>query len=379
MDRKTINKLIKLGFTLITGFTLSACSMIPDIPKVPVPGMARLVGEEGLFKDRKGEYLEAQTIPRTRIPAHLDSFVIDDLMVIPQIDNPRQTAFIDAPRPISIGAREQRGVVIQRQGDENWIVVDASPSQVWPRVRDYWLRNNIQLAFENPTRGVMDTSWFVLDGNPVTKEKLRVTIEPGFQNDSAEIRLLHLGVSQALPTFEQVNWPDKSTDPLTEYDLLTSLSEYLAGVTDLYQASTISFLAENIDNAGKARIQQTPAGQRILHLEADYNRSWAAIGRALQRAGIEVAADNFDLGIYEVDYTIVEEEEEPGFFSKLVTLNGLFSRDEGAVYYPLKIQLLDLGDSVEVLVESTELLPVVNEESSEAASSLLQLIRNTIA
>src|SRR5690606_33168886 len=52
---------------------LGACSW--------VPGMNRLTGEEGVFRDRQGEYLEAETIPRTRIPDRYDSYVIDDLYV----------------------------------------------------------------------------------------------------------------------------------------------------------------------------------------------------------------------------------------------------------------------------------------------------------
>ena len=47
-------------------------------------------------------------------------------------------------------------------------------------------------------------------------------------------------------------------------------------VADLYQASTVSFLAENIDGRGKANILSTPGGKDILHLEAGFDRSWGS-------------------------------------------------------------------------------------------------------
>ena len=260
-------------------------------------------------------------------------------------------------------------------------MVDASPSEVWPRIRDYWTRNGIEIAVENPARGVLDTGWFILESNVLTKEKMRVSVEPGFQNDSAEIRLLHVSAVQAIPTIGQVNWPESSNDPEVEFDFLSELSNYLADVADLYQASSVSFLAENIDSQGKASLVSTPGGKELLRLEADYERSWAAIGRALERAGVEVVAESSELGVYEVDYVINEdvEDNEPGFFKKVVTLYGLLDRGEPQRFYPLKIQVLELNGEVEVLVESLELLPQPTGDFSEAENSLLRLIRNNIA
>jgi len=358
---------------------LSACSMFD---RVPIPGFDYIAGEEGLLRDRQGDYLEAEVLPPTRIPDRYDSYIIDDLMVIPPIpaSNTSQ-AFLKAPRPIPFSGRSERGVVIQRLEADSWIVVDVSPSEVWPRIRDYWTRNGIQVAFENPTRGVLDTSWFVLEGNTLTKEKMRVNIEPGFQNDSAEISLLHLSSPQAVPAIEQVNWPESSSDPDVEYDFLTDLSQYLADVADLYQASSVSFLAENIESRGKASLVRTPGGRQIMRLETNFERSWAAIGRALGRANIDIVADSKEQGIYEVDYVIGAEQEEdnPGIFNRIVTLNGLFSREDPVEYFPLKIRLLEVGGAVEVIIESLELQPQQSEGVDEAQNSLLRLLRSYIA
>jgi outer membrane protein assembly factor BamC len=356
---------------------LSSCSLVPD---VSVPGMNRIVGEEGVFRDRKGEYLEAQTIPRTEIPAGMDSFIIDDLLIIPEIpDNGRQS-FLDPPRPAELAGRTGREVIIQRMEQNAWIVVDVSPSQVWPRIRDYWTQREIDIAFENPTEGRMETAWFIEEGNVLTREKLRVTVTTGFQDNSAEIRLLQMQVPQATPVFEQVNWPATSMDSDVEYMELTEMSTYLADVADLYQASSASFLARNISSEGKASIQTAPDGTQTLQLRANFDRSWAAVGRALRRSGIEITQEDFDTGMIEVMYApgsenLKEEEEKPGFFKRVVTAGGIFSRDKSLPAFPFRVEISRLAGIVEVrIVPDTS-----GGADAESGSMLLRLIRNTIA
>jgi outer membrane protein assembly factor BamC len=360
----------------LTGALLSSCSLVPD---VSVPGMDRIVGEEGVFRDRKAEYLEAQTIPRTTIPDGMDSFIIDDLLIIPEIpDNGRQS-FLDPPRPEELAGRTGREVIIQRMEQNAWIVVDVTPSQVWPRIRDYWGQRDIDIAFENPTEGRMETAWFVQDGNVLTREKLRVTVTTGFQDNSAEIRLLHMQVPQATPVFEQVNWPARSMDSEVEYSELTEMSSYLADVADLYQASSASFLARNISSEGKASVVTAPDGTQTLQLRADFDRSWAAVGRALRRSGIEIESEDFAAGTMDVKYAPgsedLPEEEAPGLFKRVVTVGGLLSRDKSLPAYPFRIEVRRLAGIVEVRV----IPDTTGGADAESGSMLLRLIRTTIA
>lgn len=361
-----ISAVIRLGAVFAAPLALGACSW--------VPGMDRLAGDEGIFRDRQGDYLEAPTIPRTRIPDRYDSYVIDDLYVIPEIRETETTAFLDAPRPRPIEGRSEREVVIQRINESSWVVVDASPSQVWPRVRDYWTSRGVALSMENPTRGVMETAWMTLEGNTLTKEKFRVTVEPGFQDESSEVKLLHVSMPQAVPALEQANWPAVSENQELEFETLNDMAIYLADVADLYQASSVSFLAGNIPSKGKASLQ----GDR-LRLEADYQRSWAAVGRALQRAGVEIVSQDQAEGVYEVAYTIIPDEEEKGFFGRLFTLER-FSREE-PLEHRLRVTVSGSDGAVEVLAEDQD-SPDAHAEAKEQAdpeSSLLRTIMTYIA
>lgn len=357
---------------------LSACAMVAKVPYI-----GRVADEDGIFRDRKADYLKAETIPRTQVPADKDSFVIDDLLVIPELPaGTEQQAFLDPPRPNPMEGRSDREVVIQRMDGRGWIIVDVSPSQVWPRIRDYFRQNNVVIAFENPTAGVMETGWFVLDGNVLTQEKFRVTVETGFQDNSAEIRLLQVDAPQAAPVIGQVPFRNESMNPETEYTVLSSLSSYLADVADLYQASSVSFLAGNINSAGKAVLEKTPAGNEILQLRAEYNRSWAAVGRALQRSGVQIVAQDIGQGVYDLVYVPGQqpegEEEEEGLFHKIWTLGGVLGGDDDLPSYNLQLQLLRAGDTVEVLAKPTG--PTASDSATQDASnSLLNLLRNTIA
>ncbi len=356
---------------------LGGCSLLPR-----VPGWDKVGGETGIFRDRKADYLKAETLPRTEVPAGMDSFIIDDLLVIPDVpEGAQQQAFLDPPRPRAIEGRSDREVVIQRMEERGWVIVDVSPSQVWPRIRDYWRQNEVEITFENPSAGLMETGWFTLEGNVATQERFRVTVETGFQDNSAEIRLLHMESARGTPVIVQMPFPATSMNAETEYTVLSSLSSYLADVADLYQASSVSFLAGSINSTGKATLINTEGGNEIRQLRADYNRSWAAVGRALLRNGAEIVTQDVGQGTYDVVYTPglkpVGEEQEEGFFHQVWTLGGLFGGGDDLPSYNLRLQLLKAGDSIEVL--AAPIAPVEGEAASTASKSLLELLRNTIA
>lgn len=358
---------------------LTSCSLIPD---VKVPGMDRVIGEEGIFRDRKEEYLAAQTIPPLEIPEGLDSYVIDDLLVIPELANNEAQAFPDAPRPIQVEGASEREVVVQRMQDRSWIIADASPSQVWPRIRDYWRQKSIPITTESPNQGVMETGWFVLDGNVLTRDRIRVTVETGFQNNSSEIRLLHQSAPQLLPALERETWPEVSMDNTVAYDLTLDLSQYLADVANLTQASSASMLAGTLSSAGKAELIETSAGNPLLRLQADIDRSWAAVKRVITRNEIGILQEDAALGIIDISFDpeaqlADEEEEKPGFFKRLITLNGLFSREKGGRSVQIRLQLLPSGEFVEVLAVPYQ--EAESAESTEAVSTFMRLLRNTIA
>jgi outer membrane protein assembly factor BamC len=378
--------LLKVSLSVSLKVLFIACSMLmlgacARIPFEKVPGMHKVVGTGGMFRDRKEDYLQAGTIPRTEIPSHLDSFVIDDLLVIPDLPENPAPALPDPPRPIQVDLRSSREVIVQRMGTRSWIIAEASPSQVWPKLRDYWRQSAVPLNVESPDQGLMETGWFVMDGNVLTREKFRIFVENGFQNNSSEIRLQHLSGLQAIPVIEQVNWPAESMDADIAYDFTLDLSRYLADLADSYQASTASLLATSLSGAGKANLVQTRAGNEMLRLRADYDRSWAAVRRVLTRGEIEIIQEDQGLGVIDVRFDpnvqLMEEEEEgPGFFKRMVTLNGRLGKADTGGTYLLRLQLLQSGEHVEVLAVPYQ--EAGSAAGTDAANTLVRLLRNRI-
>jgi len=138
---------------------------------VLLTGCNYLAGENGPFRDRADDYMEAPVLARMAVPDELDSYTLDELYVIPEQFTAAAEPFeeIPLPKPIEAGGRE--GVIIQNLSDRSWIVLDATPGQVWPLVRDYWSQLQVILEYENPGEGIMETSWLEVDSNLETRNK----------------------------------------------------------------------------------------------------------------------------------------------------------------------------------------------------------------
>lgn len=339
-----------------------------------VPYMSSLIGDEGYIRDRRDEYLEAQTLPRLEVPAAYDSYIIDDLYVIPEVGGQILSENGNVPRPRQMEGNTGRDVVIQRIGAETWIVAGASPSQIWPRVKDFWLSNRVTMSYENPTTGTMDTVWFALGGESATRERIRVTIENGFQNNSSEIRVLHMSAPRDAPGTNEEAFPEESDDPEVADDILQQISQYLADVSDIYQASTVSFLAGSISSEGRAALNPLSDGSQQLVLDAQYRRAWAAVGLALGRSDQIEVVNNFpDYGYYEVNFSVpVDEDDEPGF------IRGLFTSEPPV--YRMRVYVLPSATGDTILVEALETgIEGKRREGDKPADSLVELIRRLIA
>ena len=101
-------------------------------------------------------------------------------------------------------------------------------------------------------------------------------------------------------------------------------------------------------NAG-ATLAQDGAGNSVLSIRGDFNRAWAAVGGALERAEIAVADINRSAGVYYVDLDgSAALAQERGFFGRM------FRRDrptEQDAEQRVQVRLTQLGGEVQVTVE----------------------------
>ncbi len=334
-------------------------------------GLFGIGGEDGVFGigGDPETYRDARILPPMEIPPELDSYTIDALFVIPE--NPVISGLTfedDVPLPKPIETRRREGVVIQALGERRWIVIDATPAQAWPLVRDFWSELNLELDAADPGTGIMETSWLEAGNAPETRQKYRVVIEPGLHSASSEITVKHLQELRTQPIPMIVEWPEVSDDVEMERQILEAVSQYLADRNDIYQASTASLLAGTIEGARKANIIDNFGSDPYLQLRIDYDRAWVQVRQALDNADIEIVDSDRDDAVFNVRFAgIVREQPEPGFVRRLF---GASNDQPELVFRDFSVRLERNGDSIDV----TSQMPEEPEEADRLNRELLQVI-----
>ena len=339
---------------------------------VLLSGCRYLTGDEGFFRDRQSDYLESPVMPQMRIPDELDSYTLDQLYVVPE----RAITSIedyseDIPRPKPIDNNRPEGVVIRRYDGENWIVVAAAPGQVWPRVRDYWTQLGLELEYENPVEGIMETGWVEGTESLTIRNKYRLTIEPGLHSGSSDIFIVQLSRPWNAVGTELVVWPERSESEEKEFDILQQVSQYLADRTDIYSSSSSSLLSGSLAGESKAQIIENGVNNSELELRISMTRAWGQVAQALERADIAITDRNRDASVFEVEFSGINAPlEEPGFFSRMF---GGGNNDE-AVEVPFRITLEQTQSGIRVLAE-----PQADSGSNgRLKNEILQLILSNI-
>lgn len=333
-----------------------------------------MTGENGLLRDRAGKYTDALVVPPMQIPDELDSYTIDQLYVIPERLISSSQPFEEIPLPKPIETRRNEGVIIQALGSKRWVVIDATPGQVWPLVREYWNGLQITLDYENPSSGIMETAWVEVDNDAEKRHKYRISIEPGLHSGYSEVYVTHYENLRTDPVPIIISWPEISDSLQLEKEVGDSISQYLADRNDVYQSSSSSLLAGSIEAERKANIVESSNGDNVLELRVDYNRAWVIIRQALESADIEISDSNRDQSFYNVTFSgIQRSEDEPGFIGRIFRGGGGSESDEQAVDY--SIRLLDTGTVITVTTEALN----SSEDMSQKSLELLQAITENLS
>lgn len=291
-------------------FVIAAVSVGPLLS-----GCSALFGEDGFFRDRGDDYLKAESIPPLQVPDSVDRRLLGELFPIPPInkseyDYPEE---FEAPRPQALSSDiYQETVKIQSLGDERWIFINTSPSEVWPRVRYFLNRNRMVVDDTNAQQGMIETAWLQFKSDPDKRDKYRIIIEQGIQPDSSEIHVLHVSTAQIDDPPARINWPEKSTNKERESWLIDELANDLA--SDFGTNSAASLLAQAI--GGDDRVSITSRGHEpILRVELEETRARATLRYSLGQGGFVTWEEDNKSDIFYLGYA--DPDDKPGFFKRL--------------------------------------------------------------
>ncbi|MCG3171844.1 MAG: Outer membrane protein assembly factor BamC [Pseudomonadales bacterium] len=307
-------------------------ALLLPILSVALAGCGWLTGDEGYFRDRGDDYRKARSIPPMKAPEGTRTEAVSQLYAIPveNTDALLEDEFeVPRPQPLS-GDAGEKVVRIQKLGEEQWILLDETPAETWPKIRAFLVSNQIGIEREDASTGQMETSWLSFRSETTRREKYRFRVEQGVQRTSSEVYVLQAGYRQETPEDQPpAEWPAASADAERETWMLKELANYLAAAGE---ESSVSLLAQGISTVNKVYLVRDPGGRPVIDLRLGFDRAWASLGRALERADLAVKDLDRSAGLYYVVYEpgrkqdeeatgpgATEQQESPrkGFFARL--------------------------------------------------------------
>lgn len=376
-----------LGLT----FALAACSSVEVDEYLP---------------DKKVEYKrEAQAERNLEIPPDLTTDRINDRMSVPDSFGAGSTSYTEyvTDREIrGIGQQpaayrsdvlpQLESITVERDGDKRWLVIDAPVEVVWPRVIDFWQENGILLEEQDPSVGIMRTSWLenraeiaddiitrtlrnVLDSlyEAGTRDQFRIRLERAGSN-STELFLTHFGMQETITGTvsggqENSVWNPRPRDPGLEAEMLRRMMVFL-GTAD--QRARTQLAAQGKAEQKGQRSQLLKSSDQVQLLINDrFSRAWRLTGLALDRVGFAVEDRDRSAGIYYVRYHDPAAEVEEGGWLSSLKFWGSDDTDK-ARQYQVRVEQGAEYSVVTVLDENAKLL------NSPTAVRILNLLHEQI-
>jgi len=293
-----------------------------------------------LLESKKIDYKSARKLPTLEIPPDLTAPTSDNRYAIPDAQGGTATLSTfnqdrkDSPAGSQLLLPTQDKARIERAGSQRWLVVNATPQQVWPVIKDFWQETGFIVNVESPTTGVLETDWAenrakipqdgvrkllgkVIDGLYSTSErdKFRTRIEQA--TDGTEIYISHRGMVEVYTSQreDRTSWQPRPSDPDLEAEMLRRLM--LRFGVESAKAQTLLADKQVPEQARLLNNRASPT----LEMDEGFDRAWRRVGLALDRIGFAVEDRDRTKGIYYVRYIDPQidndSKRDDGVLSKL--------------------------------------------------------------
>jgi outer membrane protein assembly factor BamC len=307
---------------------------------------------DDVLPDKRVEYKREQQAERNlEIPPDLTSDRINDRMSVPDTFGSGGTSYSEYVtdrrlRGVEGGGQQVaggsvlpdiRGIEVLRDGDERWLRIQAPVEDVWQRVVDFWQQDGVLMVEQDPTVGIMRTSWMenraeisrdfitntirrVFDGfyEAGVRDQYRVRLER-VGDEVTELYLTHYGMEEQViqgtsGTTERTVWVPRERDPGLEVEMLNRIMVFLGTAEE---RARVQLAAAGERSEPRSQLVNTREGTRLL-VDDEFGRAWRLVGLALDRVGFAVEDRDRSAGIYYVRYNDpTREEDEGGWLSRL--------------------------------------------------------------
>ncbi len=338
---------------------------------VSVAIAALALGGCELLDSKKIDYKSAGKAPSLEVPPDLTAPTGDNRYSVPDAGGAGTATYSayskerkDKPATDAALLPDQEKARIERSGTQRWLVVSASPEQVWPVIKNFWQELGFIVNLESKETGVMETDWAenrakipqdfirssigkLVEGVYSTPErdKFRTRIEKSA--NGTEIYISHRGMYEVYSTEgkDRTMWQPRPADPELEAEMLRRLMVRFG----VEEARAETLLAK----------QQAPEMARIvgtdLEMDEAFDRAWRRVGLALDRIGFAVEDRDRSRGTYFVRYIDPQidnaTKQDEGLFSKFAFWR---SKPGDKTSPQLQIKVAEAGDKTRVVVTGND-------------------------
>lgn len=339
---------------------------------------------------KKIDYKKSRTTEALEIPPDLTSSTINEAPSMLNSTGSGGSEFGNVNPAIGVAnvLPDQESLRVERDGDQQWLIIEGEPKQVWPRVRDFWMQEGILIKMEDPRVGIIVTEWAenradIPDGpirnflgkvidqvySSATRDQYRVRLENGPEPGTTELFLTHRGVEEVVSGSVEdaaTTWKQRPSDPELEAEMLKRLMVFL-GVED---QKAQAMLGRQSQQKARAQLVTNDSGSFLIVSEG-YSRAWRRTGVALDRVGFAVEDRDRTDGIYYVRYSDpLSTQNDKGLLSSLAFWSS--GDDKEAKQY--QIVLLAEGRETHVIINDAE----GNREISKTGTRILTLLEEQL-
>lgn len=364
------------GLTLsLLAVALAGCSAFPD--------------------SRKIDYKSAGKAPTLEVPPDLSQLARDDRFLVPDVAGKGSATFSAYSADRTPLAQAQNSTVlpkvdkvrVERSGNQRWLVVAATPEQLWDTVKDFWQETGFIIKLERPEAGLMETDWAedrakigedfirntvgkLLDSLYSTgeRDKFRTRFEPGVEPGTTDIFISHRGMEEVYTSSskDDTRWQPRPPNAELEAEMLRRLMVRMGTDEKRAEVSMASAKAEP-----RAKLAKSDDGAGTLEVYERFDRAWRRVGLALDRIGFTVEDRDRSRGIYFVRYVDPEADnskKDDGWVSKLAFWKSSEPPASSKIQY--RIYVSEAGAQSGVQVLSSE----GGADKSDTAKKILGLL-----
>ncbi len=382
---------------------------MPSLTRGTLPGLALLAviaslagcsALHQLLPERTPEYQNGKVARPLEVPPGLSAPPTDASMKIPGAASTRP------PRPAAAGvsgsagvpgvapggprtgvaqvATPIRGIRVVRDGTERWLVIDAPPARIWPKVREVWLKNGFLIRQENPRAGILQTNWAEYRPNiaegpirmllnkvisglysaPIRSQYL-VRVEPGDRPGTTDLYLSRRSVREVVHDGNFI-WEMTPPNPDREAAMLRRLMVFL-GASEALAKTSVQDVPQG---PPRAELVRGAGGVLALEIHDPFARAWRRTGIALDRVGFLVQHQDRGKGLYFVRYDDpLKAQERRGLFARWFG-----SGKSGGERYRIRLRRQPSGKDTRVVVLGDGGKP----DHSKSARRILTLLQEQL-